>query len=447
MILYSAKSEFKCIRTLTSENVKSKIKNYLFTRLDVSHFHYPPCRAAYKRINLFLKRKLDFIDFEELTEDPAIEEDYRESLLNSDASVCKTKKTADNLLDVLIKYRKARLLYQASKNIISQFESDKLPDVDLLLDETANKINVAREMFEVSQKIYNLGQDSNINELYEKVVYGKDIPLYKTGFSKFDRLSGGLPKEGVFIMAATTSGGKTALARQLMRNMYLLNKINVCALSLEMSEEQELQRTLCALGKVNFSKFRQRKLDAKDRRKIKRARENFEKHGKENNCKYSFLTPTRGMTIDQALLMLKPYDYRVIVIDYISLLEGVGDSREQWKFLSEVARQCKIFSREMRCLVVILAQLDDESDKVRYSKGIIENADNYWFWNYSNPKDRESKILPIKQGKARDQELFNFGLKENFEYMTITDVDEDELDASNGDEDQEDSFDENSGVS
>jgi hypothetical protein len=120
----------------------------------------------------------------------------------------------------------------------------------------------------------------------------------------------------------------------------------------------------------------------------------------------------------QLLMMMKPYGYKVIGIDYISLLEGV-DEKDQWRALSAITRQAKIFSAENKCLVILLAQLDADDDRIRYAKGILEHADCAWTWNYYKAEVRETKTLPIRQLKARDQELFPFELREMFETMTI----------------------------
>jgi hypothetical protein len=426
MLLYSRNAEFKCIRTLCSKNVNNRVKDFMLSKVDDSYFHFPPCKSAFVRLSKMIRKRGAYIEFDDLLEDPNIELDYRDSLADSPRRVCKTRKSVLHTTEILVEHRKARIMYSTAKHVVNSLKEDKLPDMDDMLDKVATDVNVARASMAEEQKVWNLGHRSNISSLVERVLDGEGPELWKTGFSKFDNINGGLPKEGVHIMAATTSGGKTALARQLMRNMYFLNKISVCALSLEMYEEQELRRTLCALSRVPHDKFLKKTLDSSDRRAVKRALRKFEDFGEKYEARYSFVTPTIGLTIEQALLMMRPYGFNVIVLDYISLLEGTqGD--KQWQQLSEIVRQCKIFSKQHKVLVVVLAQLDNEDDRIRYSKGIIEHADNYWHWNYADPKQRESKILPVKQGKARDQQLFQFDLREEFEYMTVRDIEEEEL--------------------
>jgi hypothetical protein len=125
------------------------------------------------------------------------------------------------------------------------------------------------------------------------------------------------------------------------------------------------------------------------------------------------------VTIDQLLMLVKPFGFQVIGIDYASLLDTSGE-KDQWKALGEIARRAKIFATSNKCLVVLLCQLDSADDHIRYSQALLEHADVAWIWNYSKPEQRETKVIPIQQKKVRDGELYNFDLQEEFEIMTVS---------------------------
>ena len=223
---------------------------------------------------------------------------------------------------------------------------------------------------------------------------------------------------GVVLLAATTSGGKTAVLMNLMVNLYMYSAKKVCRISLEMGDQQEMQRLLSRLSEVPFWKIKQGKMNPKEKQRVDKAYRKFKKLGKKNKGEFVTICPTRNLTIDDALRTVKPYGFEVLGIDYVGLLDGVNDDT-QWKVLSSIVRDCKIFSRECKCLIIVLCQLDDESDKLRYSKGMKEHADVMFSWNYTKKEQRELKILPINVDKARDGELFSFQLGERFEVMTV----------------------------
>ena len=238
------------------------------------------------------------------------------------------------------------------------------------------------------------------------------------------------------LLASTTSGGKSALLMNLLKNMYSQEHRRVCRVSLEMGDKQEMTRLLSCISGISFGRIKQNKLNPKEKQRIKLAFEKFNDIGVKHKCVFNTVSPTKSMTIDDTLRMVKPYRYDVIGIDYISLLEE-ANGQDQWKILSSIIRDCKIFSRENKCLVIVLCQLDDESDRLRYSKGMKEHADVMWSWNYSKKEQRDLRIIPISTNKARDAELLNFDLAERFDVMQINNIAEDAYSAQEADADEE----------
>src|SRR5207249_3005122 len=63
-----------------------------------------------------------------------------------------------------------------------------------------------------------------------------------TGFTDLDKLTGGLQKSDLIILAARPAVGKTSLALSLAHNTAVKHKRTVAIFSLEMSKEQLVQR-------------------------------------------------------------------------------------------------------------------------------------------------------------------------------------------------------------
>lgn len=214
----------------------------------------------------------------------------------------------------------------------------------------------------------------------------------------------------------------SVLAMQLCKNIYLNSTVKkprqICRVSFEMGEHQETTRLMSNLTGIKLFKFKQNKLTLQEKRKVKETYTKFIEHGKTTGSQFDTVCPTRGMKIEEVFLMLKPYGYNIIAIDYVSLLEGV-DEDNQWRMLSAVVRQAKIYSRNTKTLVIVLAQLDTDTDKIRYSRGMKEHADVLWTWNYTKPEQRDMHVIPMKCEKYRDGELFTFPLSERFDIMQI----------------------------
>jgi hypothetical protein len=435
MLLYSQETEIRCIKTLTNSKIPEAVRSTLLGKLDKSHFRFPPCSASFNRISVIAKKRTELIDYDDLLEDPALEEDFRDVLRDSDVKSCGNKKSLKLLFERLNEYRKIRIIYETSNDAIDALDSGNV-DVEQLLNKITAQIVSANSDTYADEKVISFGQNDNSYEIVDEVLNSVAEVLLKTGFTEFDNKAGGLPKEGVMIIAATTSGGKSAVLMNLLINIYRLCKMKVLRLSLEMGDRQETTRLLSNLSGVPLWKFKHNKLTMVDKKRIKKAHAEFIKFGQENDCSYCSWSPKRPMKFDEAMRWIKPFQFDIVGVDYISLFEGV-DVDNQWMMLSGIARQAKVYSRNNSCLVILLCQLDDDTDKLRYSRGVKEHCDVMWRWNYSKEEQRELRILPVKQDKCRDGELFPFELGERFDIMRVENVSSEESDDYEGSEEDE----------
>lgn len=435
MKLFSSALELKAIRTMAVSNgvqedqaatslradERALASSLLLSTMNDSYFQYGPCKAAFRRLKKVAEKRSRVLDYDDLLEDSSLDEEFRDILREDKKKPAKTLQQAKDLLDQLDDYRKLRVAYSCAKDITEKLKETKV-DPSEILNLMAGKLSEARARENLQDKIVTFGKGGDVEGLLQEVLDPTDEPLLATGFDEFDNRNGGLPAEGVFILAGTTSGGKSVIRMNLCEYMYYKNNLDVLSVSLEMNEKKEARRLASSLSRVPLWKFIKKALSKDDRKAVKRAWRDFYEHGEKNNCRYSLFCPTRSLSSRDLFTLLGPYKYKVVAIDYVGLLEGV-DEKDQWKTLSAIVRQAKIYSSENHCLVIVLAQLDSEDDRIRYSKGMLEHADACWTWNYSRPEQRELKEIPMQQKKARDQELFPFVLKEEFEIMRVSNPD------------------------
>ena len=422
MKLFSQRGEIQLLKTLGSERISPKQRLSILGKLDKSMFHLKPTRQAYMRFRSVAKKTMQVMDWEELLQDSGFESEYRDILEDSaDIKPLRNPKKAKVLVASLDQFRKVRALYDIAKDIGNELSEDKV-DVDVLFEEVGIALGKANRSLSSEQTVYNIGVNDNVvDKLLDKMLDDPDEAMFKTGFNQYDNINGGVPTEGVFILSSTTSGGKSVLSTNLLRRIHEINKVDVLRMSLEMSIEQELKR-ICAMETgILFSKIKQGKVSSKEKAQIRKALKAWSKKSKKNKTRFSIITPDKSMTTEEALSMIRPFDYKVVCLDYIGLFEGVGGDN-QWQKLGECVRQCKIFSKEAKCLVIVLAQLDGKSDSLRYSQAMKEHADVMWQWNYSDPEVRAEKIIHMVTGKARDGELIEFDLMEKYEYMTVSNM-------------------------
>lgn len=417
MQLYDQMVELSCIKTLTNPKVPEDFRLQLLGKLSKEFFHFPPCKQAFGRIDTLAKKRFVVVEYDALVTDPALSEDARDVIRESDVSSAKNKNKALQMIDTLDSYRKIRIVYDMCNEALDNIEGDEV-EIDKLLNKISSKLVNAHRNVGVEDQFLQFGANNNSEQVVEGILNKTLEDMIKTGFTEYDKRNGGLPKEGVMLLGATTSGGKSTVLMNLLVNLYLRSNLSVHRISLEMGNEQETARLLSHISKVPFWKIKQNKMSPLDKKNIKEAYKKFVDHGTKNNCTFATMSPTRGMTIDDALRTVKAYGPKVVAIDYVSLLEGV-DEDNQWRVLSAIVRSAKIFSREAKCLIIILVQIEGDSNKIRYSQGMKEHADVVWQWNYTKREQRELKIIPMEVTKVRDGELMTFNLGERFEIMTV----------------------------
>jgi replicative DNA helicase len=422
MKLHSLKAELQMLKTLGSPKIPEKQRLALLGRMDKSLFYTAPARAAFNRFKTIAQKRMQILDFDDLQQDMGLEDDFKDMLdehgrVKAATSKSKIKKLLRDLTDFHI----VRSVYKLCDETLETLKGETIDLKELVRDHGERLANVSKSSGQQEEVIYNIGKGDNVTKLMEKVLEEPAEKMYKTGFQEYDQTNGGLPAIGLTIIASTTSGGKSVFSTNLLKNIHVLNKVDTIRISLEMTIEQEMKRIASMQSGVLFSRVKKGETTTRERKLILKAMTKWSKRSEKAGTRFSVVTPSRGMTVDDALSMVRAFNYKVICIDYIGLLEGMSGER-QWQALGEAARVCKLFAHEAGCSVIILAQLDDGTDKLRYSKAMKEHADLVWQWNYSDPEVRAEKRLHIETSKARDGELLHFELEERYEYMQVRDV-------------------------
>ena len=207
-----------------------------------------------------------------------------------------------------------------------------------------------------------------------------------TGFYQLDRITNGLQKSDLILIAARPSVGKTSLAMNIVTNAALEAKAKCAVFSLEMSKEQLAQRMLCSVANVDMSKALHGELNEADWAKLWKA------HKKLSECKIyvddsSLNRPSQILSKCRKLKRERGLD--LIMIDYLQLMTGDTKSDNRQTEVSEISRKMKILAKEINVPVILLSQLsravEQRSTKLpvlsdlRESGAIEQDADMVMF--------------------------------------------------------------------
>jgi replicative DNA helicase len=220
---------------------------------------------------------------------------------------------------------------------------------------------------------------------------GSGITGVATGFQDLDRMTTGLQRGDLAIVAGRPSMGKTSWVLNVAANAAILNGIPVAIFSLEMSSEQLVQRLLCAEGRIDALKLRRGRLSPEEHQRLGAAAGHL-------NTAPIWIDDAPGCNVLeirakarrlQSELRADDKDLGMIVIDYMQLMSGAGKSESRVQEVSQISRGLKALARELDVPVVALSQLsrgpEQRTDKrpmlsdLRDSGSIEQDADIVMF--------------------------------------------------------------------
>lgn len=279
--------------------------------------------------------------------------------------------------------------------------------------------------------------DSVLNKFEEIDKNGGQVRGITTGLEGLDKLTGGLQRSDLILLAARPSVGKTSLAMNIVNNAALLGKHKVAVFSLEMPKEQITQRTLCSISGVSMEKALKGKLQPSDwsalwegSKKLNDAKIYIDDSSM--NTSVQILSKCRRLKREQGGLDL-------VMIDYLQLMSPAKKSKDsnRQNEVAEITRNLKIAARELNVPIILLSQLSRDIEKreghepvlsdLRESGAIEQDADIVMFiHNPSRYGDLQVEdgpnICELIVAKHRNGSLAKIKLKWIPEITTFVDV-------------------------
>ena len=255
---------------------------------------------------------------------------------------------------------------------------------DALLKTTAKKTSEEKLQL-LSELFLNMAGRDSIKfftgydvavEIIKNIDAKKHIGI-NTGFYPFDKLTGGLQKTDLVIIAAEPSQGKTALALNIAENI-IETKCSTLFISFEMSKEQLVLRLVCSIAEV-------------PKNEILKNAGLYTGHFAVLKNQTFFVSDIGRNNLENVTAAIRTAKLRhgvqVVIIDYLQLITNKeGQSREQE--VGQIARVLKNLAKELEITIVCLSQLSRPKvpgqhrptmARLRDSGQIEEAADIIWF--------------------------------------------------------------------
>jgi replicative DNA helicase len=312
-----------------------------------------------------------------------------------------------------------RKLIGASDEIATQAFNPQGRPVPQILDEAESRIfqigeegqRGTKTLLPMSELMHALGE--RINELAENGA--EDVTGVRSGFYDLDRMTSGLQKGDLIVLAARPSMGKTAFALNIAEHVAVQEGLPVLVFSMEMGAAQLALRLLGSNGKIDQSHLRTGRLSDDEWQRLPDALDRLSKASMDID-ETAALNPAELRARARRLARKYGGTLGLIVVDYLQLMSGSGSSDENRATeLGEISRGLKALAKELQCPVIALSQLnrsvETRNDKrpmmsdLRESGAIEQDADVIMFIyrdDYYNKDSKEPGVAEIVIGKQRN---------------------------------------------
>lgn len=303
-----------------------------------------------------------------------------------------------------------RSLIRASRDIIDFAKSG---------GDTVSSVQFAEEkIYAVSRTndtstMKDIREGSGIDAVLDKFEkLAKDKDAFRgviTGFTRLDKLTNGLQKSDLIVLAARPGMGKTSLSMNIVENAAIGSGAVCAVFSLEMPEVQIIQRLMCSLANVSMSDALSGKLTANDWKKLVKASEKL-RRSKIHIDDSSRVTPAEILSKCRRIKSKNNGQLDLVMIDYIQLMSSGKKSGEENRTqeVAAITRELKIMAKELDVPVIALSQLrriqagEPQLSDLRESGAIEQDADIVMFINRPdvNATDEDIAKKHIVKGMA-----------------------------------------------
>ncbi|MFC1629683.1 replicative DNA helicase [Patescibacteria group bacterium] len=335
----------------------TKVADFLTTR----DFYKKNHQEIYQAItDLFEKGEpIDFLSVSTRLKEKKLLEDiggagYLTELINS----IPTASHISSYAKIVQRKRTLRDLIEASHEIGS-LGYDEIEDIDVLLDKAEKRI------FNIAQKGLNqnfISVKSTLEEAFERIdnlSKQKAVPRgIPTGFNSLDNILAGLQKSDLVILASRPAMGKSSLALNIASSIAINQKIPVGIFSLEMSNDQVVDRLIASVANVDLWKLRTGRLsdqgEDNDFERIQRALGILSEAP-------IYIDDAASINVLQMRAMARrlqaEHGLGLIIVDYLQLVEARNPMHSIVQQVTEISRSFKILARELNIPVLALSQL------------------------------------------------------------------------------------------
>lgn len=203
-----------------------------------------------------------------------------------------------------------------------------------------------------------------LTEVYEKLdhihSHDSEITGVTSGFIDLDRLTSGLQRSDLVVLAGRPAMGKTALALNIAHSVATRARLPVGVFSIEMSAEQLATRLISIQAQVESQRLRSGRMSDSDWDRLVQAVAVLSEAP-------IFIDDTPVLSVTEmrskARRLHTEQGLGLIIVDYLQLMHGAHSVENRVQEISAISRGLKAVARELQVPVLALSQLSRAPDQ------------------------------------------------------------------------------------
>ena len=205
-----------------------------------------------------------------------------------------------------------------------------------------------------------------VDEIAQNVANGTKLSGRPTGWKLINKYLGGYNAGDLIVVAGRPGMGKTAIALSLIKDFAAIGGKGLF-LGLEMSNDQLARRYISLIGQIPNYKIRNGNLSEFEVEQMCNTANAQTVNFWIDDDAVVTIADIRG----KAKLHKAKHGLELLVIDYIQLIKGTKQNREQE--IAEISRNLKLLAKELHMTVIILAQLSRKSEERQDKRPLLSD--------------------------------------------------------------------------
>lgn len=197
-------------------------------------------------------------------------------------------------------------------------------------------------------------------EIEESSKHKGTVPGLDTGFAGLNRMTGGLHRQNLVVVAARPGLGKTSFCLNVACHAAINGGRRVGIFSLEMSKPEIIKRMISSLAEVDANRIQSGYLTRDDWARVNCATDAL-------SAAPIYIDDSANLTMLQvrakAQRLALEHGIDLLVLDYLQLVSGSRRYENRTQEVTEISRGLKNLAKELDIPVIAVSQLNREVEK------------------------------------------------------------------------------------